>query len=69
MHFIVCVKQVPSVEKVRMDTETGRILREETPFMMNPEDRNALEAALRLKEENGGFITAVSVGLPKQRRR
>ncbi|MBS7248042.1 MAG: electron transfer flavoprotein subunit beta/FixA family protein [Candidatus Jordarchaeales archaeon] len=65
MHFIVCVKQVPSVEKVRMDPETGRILREETPFMMNPEDRNALEAALRLKEDNGGLITAVSMGPPQ----
>ncbi len=65
MHIIVCVKQVPSVEMVKIDPETGRVLREETPFMMNPEDKNALEAALRLKDENGGLVTAVSMGPPQ----
>lgn len=65
MHVIVCVKQVPSVEDVKVDAETGRILREELPLMVNPNDRNAIEAALRLRDEVGGTVTAVSMGPPQ----
>ncbi len=65
MHVIVCVKQVPSVEKVRVDPETGRIAREEAPTMINPEDRNALEEALRVKEKLGWRVTALSMGPPQ----
>ncbi|MEM1658284.1 MAG: electron transfer flavoprotein subunit beta/FixA family protein [Candidatus Jordarchaeales archaeon] len=65
MHVIVCVKQVPSVEEVKVDAETGRILREELPLMVNPNDRNAIEAALRLRDEVGGTVTAVSMGPPQ----
>ncbi|RLE83599.1 MAG: electron transfer flavoprotein, beta subunit, partial [Thermoprotei archaeon] len=61
-HIIVPVKQVPDIEKVKFDVETGRIDRSSAPGETNPFDLNALEAALQIKERYGGFITAISMG-------
>lgn len=61
---LVCVKQVPDIDLVKMDPETGNLVRDGVPSMMNPLDMNALEAALRLKEDMGGEITAITMGPP-----
>jgi electron transfer flavoprotein beta subunit len=42
----------------------GTINRAALPAIFNPEDRNALEAALRVKEQYGGTVTAIAMGLP-----
>ena len=42
----------------------GTINRAALPAIFNPEDRNALEAALRVKENYGGTVTVVTMGLP-----
>jgi len=63
--IIVLIKQVPDIEKVRFDVETGRIDRSSAPAETNPFDLNALEAALRIKEEHGGVVTVISMG-PRQ---
>jgi electron transfer flavoprotein beta subunit len=42
----------------------GTINRAALPAIFNPEDRNALEAALRVKETYGGTVTVVTMGLP-----
>ena len=64
MKTIVCVKQVPASNKVKMDPETNTIIRDGVESKINPYDKNALEAALATKENNGGTITAISMGIP-----
>lgn len=65
MHLVVLIKQVPDIGRVRFDTETGRIDRSSAPAETNPFDLNALEAAVRIKEELGGTVTVISMGPPQ----
>ena len=64
MNIVVCVKQVPDTTAVKIDPKTGTLIRDGVPSIINPEDKHALEAALQLKEEKGGKVTVVSMGLP-----
>ena len=64
MNILVCVKPVPDPDKysqLMIDPQTKRLVREGVPTVINPTDRNALEAALRLKEAFGGRITVLSM--------
>jgi electron transfer flavoprotein beta subunit len=65
MDVMVCVKQVPDTEMIKVDPVTGSLMREGVPSIVNPFDLNALEAALRLKEEYGGRVTVVCMGPPQ----
>jgi electron transfer flavoprotein beta subunit len=65
MEIIVCVKQVPEVAEVDIDPETGTLVRDGVPAAINPFDLYAIEEALRLREANGGNITAISMGPPQ----
>ncbi|RLI23690.1 electron transfer flavoprotein, beta subunit [Candidatus Bathyarchaeota archaeon] len=65
MHIVVLIKQVPDIEKVRFDVETGRVDRSSAPAETNPFDLNALETAVRLKEKLGGRVTVISMGPPQ----
>jgi electron transfer flavoprotein beta subunit len=65
LNIIVCVKQVPQTNDVRIDPETGVLIREGVPSITNPEDSNALEEALLLREEHGGNIVAITMGPPQ----
>jgi len=62
--MIVCMKQVPMVSELPWDPATGTLTREAAEGMMNPSCKSALEAALRIKEEHGGHITAITMGPP-----
>ena len=64
LNILVCVKQVPDVDLVTMDPETGNLVREGVPSMLNPLDGNALEAAVRVKERYGGAVTVITMGPP-----
>lgn len=64
MNIIVCVKQVPASNEVKLNKETGTIIREGIASIINPYDSYALEEALRLKETRGGRITTISMGIP-----
>jgi electron transfer flavoprotein beta subunit len=64
MHIVVPIKQVPETNSVRMDPETGTMIRSGTETVVNPLDLYAVETALRLKERHGGMITAISMGPP-----
>lgn len=64
MKILVCVKQVPDVDLVKMDPETGNLIRAGVPTMLNPLDGNALEAALRVKEKYGAEVTVITMGPP-----
>jgi len=65
MKIIACVKQVPDAKNVRLDPKTNTLSREGVESIMNPYDRHALEEAVRLKEEVGGTVTALSMGPPQ----
>lgn len=64
MRIIVPIKQVPETGAVRMDEETGTMVREGVEAIVNPLDLYAIETALALREAHGGEITAVSMGPP-----
>lgn len=63
---VVCIKQVPDTAKVtgKAMKEDGTINRAALPAIFNPEDTNALEAALSVKERFGGKVIAITMGLP-----
>lgn len=67
MNILVCIKQVPDTIEVKTDPETHTLLRAEMPAMVNPFDKNALEAAVQLKEAHGGSVTVLTLG-PEQGR-
>ena len=64
LNILVCVKQIPDVDLVKMDPETGNLVRAGVPTLTNPLDLNALEAAVRVKERFGGRITLITMGPP-----
>ncbi len=65
LHIIVAIKQVPDTREVRIDPKTNTLMREGVPSIINPEDRNAVEAALLLREQHGGKITVITMGPPQ----
>ena len=65
MHIIVPIKQVPETSNVKMDPETGTMIRTGVEAIINPLDLYAIEAALRLIESAGGAVTALSMGPPQ----
>ena len=60
----VGVKQVPDDDEVGIDPDTGRLDRASAPAVMNPPDRDALEAALTIRDQVGGEVIAVTMGPP-----
>lgn len=65
MNIVVCIKQVPDTNEVKIDPKTGRLIREGVPSIINPDDKAGLEAALRLKDSQGAHVTVVSMGPPQ----
>lgn len=65
MNIIVCVKQVPDTNEVRIDQKTGTLIREGVPSIINPDDKNAIEEALVLRADYGGKVVVVSMGPPQ----
>ena len=53
MLIVTCIKQVPDTTQVKIDPETGTLIREGVPSIINPFDAHALEESLRLKEKYG----------------
>lgn len=64
LKILVCVKQVPDVDLMKMDPETGTLIRAGVPTILNPLDGNALSAAISVKEQYGGEITLITMGPP-----
>ncbi|WP_225336334.1 electron transfer flavoprotein subunit beta/FixA family protein [Halomicrobium urmianum] len=63
-NVVVCVKQVPDDDEVTIDPDTGRLDRSSAPAVLNRPDRNAIEAALWIRDEVDARVTAVSMGPP-----
>ncbi len=65
MKIAVCIKQVPDTAEVKINPETGTLMREGVPSIINPYDTNALEAAVQLKESLGATVVVVTMGPPQ----
>lgn len=65
LNIIVCIKQVPDTTEVKINPETGTLIREGVPSIVNPFDMYAIEEGLRLKEKHGGKVTVISMGPPQ----
>ena len=61
---IVCVKQVPDTAHITGEAmkEDGTVNRAALPAVFNPDDRYALEAALDVRDQYGGTVTAITMG-------
>lgn len=65
MKIVVLMKQVPDTNEVKLDPKTGTMIREGVPSIINPDDKNALEEAIKIKEEKGGTVTVLTMGPPQ----
>lgn len=66
MKIIVLVKQVPDTNEIKINPETGTLIRDGVPSIMNHDDANALEQALQIKDENPDTtITVITMGPPQ----
>jgi len=64
MKIIVCIKQVPGTNEVKMDPVTNTIIRENVESIINPFDTYAIEEAVRIKEKFGAEVYGLSMGIP-----
>ncbi len=64
LHIIVCIKVTPKPEEIRVDPETMAVVREGVRSEINPPDMNAIEMALRIKDQHGGRVDILSMGPP-----
>jgi electron transfer flavoprotein alpha/beta subunit len=65
MRIIVCIKQVPDTAEVKINPDTGTLIREGVPSIINPFDMNAIEAGLQIREKSGGKVTVITMGPPQ----
>jgi electron transfer flavoprotein beta subunit len=65
MHIAVCVKQVPDTTEVKINPETGTLIRTGVPSIINPYDHFALQTAMEIKKTHGFRVTVISMGPPQ----
>jgi electron transfer flavoprotein beta subunit len=64
MRIVVCVKQVYDPKTVKISRSREDLDLREAEMILNPADKYALEAALRLRDALGGEVIALTVGQP-----
>jgi len=64
MKHVVCLKVTPKIEQIKFDEQKKTIIREGVENEINAADKNALEAALKLKDSAGGTVVVLSMGPP-----
>jgi electron transfer flavoprotein beta subunit len=65
MNIVVCIKQVPDTNEVKLDPKTGTLIRDGVPSIINPDDKAGLEAALVLKDRFDAKVTVLTMGPPQ----
>lgn len=65
MNIVVCIKQVPDTAEVKVNQETGTLIREGVSGIINPFDMHALEAGLYVRERTKGSVTVLTMGPPQ----
>jgi electron transfer flavoprotein beta subunit len=64
VNICIPIKQVPETSDVKMDKETGTMIREGVASVINPLDLYAIETGLLLREQHGGSVTVCTMGPP-----
>lgn len=63
MNIAVCVKQTPDTEaRIKLTEDRSQVDESDINFILNPYDEFAVEEAVKLKENNGGEVTVISLG-------
>ena len=62
LKIVVPIKQVPETGNVKMDPETGTMVRDGVVSIVNPLDLYSIETALMLKEQFGATVSVLSMG-------
>ncbi len=65
MKIVVCIKQVPDTNEIKLNPETGTLIRDGVPSIINPDDKGGLEMALELKDKFGAEVTVITMGPPQ----
>ncbi len=65
MDILVSIKQVPDTTNIRINPETGTLVREGVPSITNPYDLHALALASHLKRRYGARVVVISMGPPQ----
>ena len=63
MNIVVCIKQVPDTKGGVKFNADGTLDRAAMLAIMNPDDKAGLEAALRIKDQNGAKVTVLTMGI------
>lgn len=64
IHLLVSVKQVPDTTNIRIDPETGSMIRKGVPAILNPYDAHAVASAAEWKKKLNGKLTVITMGPP-----
>jgi electron transfer flavoprotein beta subunit len=64
MDILVCIKQVPDTQKVKIDPVRGTLIRKGVPSITNPLDESALELAFEIRDLMGARISVLTMGIP-----
>jgi electron transfer flavoprotein beta subunit len=65
VNIVVCIKQVPGTTQVKINPETGTLIRDGVEAVVNPFDEYAIEEAVRIKERVGGTVSVITMGPPQ----
>jgi len=63
--IFILIKQVPETSNVKINEETGTMIREGVESIINPLDLYSIEVGIQLKEKYGGKVTVITLGPPK----
>lgn len=64
-NIAVLIKQIPDIDQMKTDQNTGEPLTQNLPLRIENLSKNAIEAAVQLKEKNGGKVTGIIFGTEK----
>lgn len=65
MNIVVCIKQVPGTTQVKINPDTGTLIRDGVEAVVNPFDEYAIEEALQIRERIGGTVKVITMGPPQ----
>jgi electron transfer flavoprotein beta subunit len=66
VNIVVCIKQVPGTTQVKINPDTGTLIRDGVEAIVNPFDEFAIEEALRIKERVGNAsVKVITMGPPQ----
>ncbi len=65
MNIVVCIKQVPGSTQVKINPDTGTLIRDSVEAIVNPFDEYAIEEALRIREKKDGCVKVITMGPPQ----